>query len=227
MIVTGNVQVARDHLSLGRDVVIPEDADDGLEAFETWAACIHSGGGRRQRPLAIMQLSHAGRQSPNGLGGRLPFVAPVAPSAVAVGSGVRGVAARVLHRVVFQTPRAMEGEEVDGVVAAFVRGARVAARAGFDGVQLHAAHGCECVCLFFCPKMHGHSMYALDLLAQFMSPKVRLFVRSLGRDFDGGCRRTDGRTSTRRRATMRCGSSAESCSPSGRAWRRSLCWGSS
>ena len=178
------MQVARDHLSLGRDVVIPEIGDgDGLEAFEMWAACIHSrGGGRgrgrgRQGPLAIMQLSHAGRQSPNVLGGRLPFVAPLAPSAVAVGSGVRGIVARVLHRVVFQMPKAMEGPEVDGIVAAFVRGARVAARAGFDGVQLHAAHGCECVCAAVFVEMIAHLIDVLDLLAQFMSPKVCSFVR--------------------------------------------------
>jgi 2,4-dienoyl-CoA reductase-like NADH-dependent reductase (Old Yellow Enzyme family) len=89
-----------------------------------------------------MQLSHAGRQSPNVLGGRTPFVSPMAPSAVAVGSKAPDIFARALHYAVFQTPRPMSVVDVDDVVRAFVRGAEVAARAGFDGVQLHAAHGC-------------------------------------------------------------------------------------
>lgn len=38
----------------------------------------------------------------------------------------------------------MSLQDVDEVVTAFVRGARVALESGFDGIQLHAAHGCEC-----------------------------------------------------------------------------------
>jgi 2,4-dienoyl-CoA reductase-like NADH-dependent reductase (Old Yellow Enzyme family) len=38
----------------------------------------------------------------------------------------------------------MSLENIDDVVEAFVRGAKLAVLAGFDGVQLHAAHGCGC-----------------------------------------------------------------------------------
>jgi 2,4-dienoyl-CoA reductase-like NADH-dependent reductase (Old Yellow Enzyme family) len=43
----------------------------------------------------------------------------------------------------FQTPRALSVNEIEDVVRAFVKGAKVALESGFDGIQLHAAHGCE------------------------------------------------------------------------------------
>ncbi|KAF7325583.1 hypothetical protein MKEN_00407900 [Mycena kentingensis (nom. inval.)] len=147
-VMTGNVQVSSTHLSLGRDLVLPADTEEkNIAPFRALADAIH--GRRAHRPLAIMQLSHAGRQSPNMLGGRAPFAPPWAPSAVRVGAS--GFLSSLLHRLMFQTPLEMSLRDIDTVVDAFVHGARVAAAAGFDGVELHAAHG--------------------YLLAQFMSPK--------------------------------------------------------
>ena len=55
-------------------------------------------------------------------------VEPTAPSAV--------------HDATFdRTPRALTSEEIDEIIKAFVEGVRRAQEAGFDGVQLHAAHG--------------------------------------------------------------------------------------
>ncbi|KAF7316541.1 FMN-linked oxidoreductase [Mycena indigotica] len=151
MIITGNVQVSQTHLSLARDIVLPSDlSDDKLEPFRALANAIH--GQREHQPLAIMQLSHAGRQSPNILGGRLPFTAPLGPSRIRVGQSVTGAASSIFHSLMFQTPKSMSIEAIDQVVSAFVHGARVAVEAGFDGIELHAAHG--------------------YLLAQFMSPKA-------------------------------------------------------
>lgn len=42
---------------------------------------------------------------------------------------------------VLGTPKAMTSGEIDAIVALFVHAARVAVAAGFDGVQIHAAHG--------------------------------------------------------------------------------------
>ena len=39
------------------------------------------------------------------------------------------------------TPRALEGEEIPGILAAFKRGAENAKKAGFDGVHIHGANG--------------------------------------------------------------------------------------
>jgi 2,4-dienoyl-CoA reductase-like NADH-dependent reductase (Old Yellow Enzyme family) len=154
MIITGNVQVSKSHLTLGRDNVIPSViTEEGLQAYRNLATAISNDARSPDKlqqgtseTLVVMQLSHAGRQSPNFLGGRWPFVAPLAPSAVPFGTNrnrAENVATRVLNRVLFQTPRAMSVSDIDQVVDAFVRGARMAAATGFHGVQLHAAHGCE------------------------------------------------------------------------------------
>ncbi|KAJ7067686.1 hypothetical protein B0H15DRAFT_871985 [Mycena belliarum] len=153
MIFTGNVQVSPHHLCLARDIVLPRQLSaENLRSFEALATAIH--GERDDKPMAIMQLSHAGRQSPNILGGRLPFVAPLGPSSIRLGSSLtnHGFISDLLHRLLFQVPQAMSSADIDDVVEAFVRGAKLAAQTGFDGVELHAAHG--------------------YLLAQFMSPKA-------------------------------------------------------
>ena len=151
MIITGNVQVSHTHLTLGRDVVIPHHiSDDSLRPFKQWAAAIHGGGhdsAVSKDVLAVMQLSHAGRQSINFFGGRLLFQAPLAPSAIRVGTHYLGWLSFVLHRVFFRTPRPMSIADIDDVVEGFVRGAKVAHMSGFDGAQIHAAHGCKSLSL--------------------------------------------------------------------------------
>jgi N-ethylmaleimide reductase len=80
------------------------------------------------------QLWHVGRIShPDFHGGELP----VAPSAIAADGEVfttRGKAKMV-------TPRALETNEIPGVVAQFKHAAENARAAGFDGVELHGANG--------------------------------------------------------------------------------------
>ncbi|KAF4619445.1 hypothetical protein D9613_005353 [Agrocybe pediades] len=160
MIITGNVQIMKDHGTLGRDMAIPAslDADELLQPFRELADAIHGvrspcDGMRRNKTLAIMQLNHTGRQAANVIGGRLPLKPPLAPSAVRVGSG-KDLGSRMLNTLLFQVPQAMSHTDVCFVMDRFVDGAILAHRTGFDGVQLHAAHG--------------------YLLAQFLSPKTNL-----------------------------------------------------
>jgi 2,4-dienoyl-CoA reductase-like NADH-dependent reductase (Old Yellow Enzyme family) len=160
IIITGNVQVCPAHLTLGRDVVLPKYvSEETLFPFRSLANVIHSNSSPHTlkshtgsevdgslSTLAIMQLSHAGRQSANFIGGRYPFVPPMAPSAIAIGGGTSetNFFSRLFYRALFQTPREMSSSEIDDVVRLFVKGAKVAHQSGFDGVQLHVAHGCEC-----------------------------------------------------------------------------------
>lgn len=150
MVLTGNVQVKKDHLGLGRDVLIPEDDDEmSRRGFRVLADVIHGKGAEGDTgngTLAIMQLSHAGRQSPTFLGGRSIFQPPLAASSVPVQlkqPGTSGLLSRVISGVLFRVPREMAEDDIDDTVDAFVRGATLAWKSGFDGVEIHAAHGCE------------------------------------------------------------------------------------
>ena len=118
--VTGNVMI--DHRAIGEpgNVVLEDDGD--LPALAAWAAAAKAHGG-----LIYMQLNHPGRQVPKFLN-----TESVAPSAVPFSQAMRAM---------FATPRALTVEEIEGLVARFGRSAALAEQAGFDGVQIHGAHG--------------------------------------------------------------------------------------
>ncbi len=79
-----------------------------------------------------VQLAHAGRKAGREVpwkgGARIPGWEVVGPSPIAWDAGS-------------QTPRALDYAGLAGIRDAFVRGAHLAAEAGFDLVELHAAHG--------------------------------------------------------------------------------------
>jgi N-ethylmaleimide reductase len=62
---------------------------------------------------------------------------PVAPSAIAISGHVH----TFTGSVPFETPRALETEEIPAVVEEYRRAAELSIVAGFDGVELHAATG--------------------------------------------------------------------------------------
>lgn len=118
LVITGNVMVDRAHLGEPGNVVIEDDRD--LDALCRWAKTTQDGGS----PIWV-QLNHPGRQA-NPLATR---TRPVAPSAIA--PNLPGVPA----------PRALAEEEIDGIIGRFATAASVAEAAGFNGVQIHGAHG--------------------------------------------------------------------------------------
>lgn len=90
---------------------------------------VHAAGGR-----IVLQLWHVGRISdPLYLNGELP----VAPSAIQP----KGHVSLVRPMKAFETPRALETDEIPGIVEAYRKGAENAKAAGFDGVEIHAANG--------------------------------------------------------------------------------------
>ncbi len=90
---------------------------------------VHAAGGR-----IFQQLYHLGRKSDPS---RMPHgEAPVAPSAIAARGQIGG-----LHGPVdFAMPRALETDEIAGVVGEFRAAAANALRAGMDGVEIHGAN---------------------------------------------------------------------------------------
>jgi 2,4-dienoyl-CoA reductase-like NADH-dependent reductase (Old Yellow Enzyme family) len=91
-----------------------------LESLRKVAAAFHVGGG-----MAILQLYDGGRLADPKI---VPSERLRAPSAV---PSVRPGAL---------TPRAMSSNEVDELLAAFVRSAKLGEEAGFDGIELHGAN---------------------------------------------------------------------------------------
>ncbi|MDO9710818.1 alkene reductase [Paracraurococcus lichenis] len=101
-----------------------------VEGWRRVTEAVHQAGGR-----IVLQLWHVGRISHESLqpGGALP----VAPSAVRPEGQAFTEAGFQPH----PTPRALETDEIPGIVADYRRAAENAKRAGFDGVEIHAANG--------------------------------------------------------------------------------------
>jgi 2,4-dienoyl-CoA reductase-like NADH-dependent reductase (Old Yellow Enzyme family) len=104
-------------------------AADQVKGWKLVTDSVHRAGGR-----ILLQLWHVGRISdPMFLNG----ASPVAPSAIAAAGHVSLV--RPLKS--FVTPRALELEEIPGIIAVYRQGAVNAQQAGFDGVEIHGANG--------------------------------------------------------------------------------------
>ncbi len=91
---------------------------------------VHARGG-----LIFIQLWHVGRISHPSM---LPDnQLPVAPSAICP----TGEAFTYDGMQPFVTPRALKLEEIPGLIADYVNAAKNAKKAGFDGIEIHAANG--------------------------------------------------------------------------------------
>ncbi|VAV84009.1 NADH:flavin oxidoreductases, Old Yellow Enzyme family [hydrothermal vent metagenome] len=94
-------------------------SNDFEDAYKRLTDAVHDGGGK----IAI-QLVHAGGQTDSANAGRRPL----APSAVKVDQ-------------FSEIPAELTKDEIGDIITAFGEGARRARAWGFDGVQLHSAHG--------------------------------------------------------------------------------------
>jgi 2,4-dienoyl-CoA reductase-like NADH-dependent reductase (Old Yellow Enzyme family) len=121
LLITGNVMVHAEALTGPGGVVLDDRAP--LEPFTRWAEAGTAGGA-----AMWLQLNHPGRQ----VQARMPGVV-WAPSAVAIELGK--------HSKRFGRPVAMTEAQISATVERFATAARLAEQAGFDGVEVHAAHG--------------------------------------------------------------------------------------
>lgn len=99
-----------------------------VSAWKPITQAVHERGG-----LIIAQLWHMGRMAHSAVTG----VQPVSSSATAM----PGEAHTYDGKMPFETARPLAVEEIPRLVADYVRAARNAVAAGFDGVQIHAANG--------------------------------------------------------------------------------------
>ncbi|KAM0203162.1 hypothetical protein ACHAQI_010568 [Fusarium lateritium] len=137
LIITGNVQVDPRYLGQPGDIANNTSISRTrvLDSWKKWASACRAAG-----TPTVMQISHPGRQSPAGAGRRGFFEKALAPSAVPLRLG-KGLFAAVISKLIFGTPRAMSAEEILHVRNCFVETAVLASEAGFDGIELHGAHG--------------------------------------------------------------------------------------
>jgi N-ethylmaleimide reductase len=103
--------------------------DGQMAGWKAVADAVHAKGGR-----IFMQLIHGGRQSHVDMTGG---IAPLAPSVVPFD----GVALTKDGWVPVSPHRALEIDEIKGIVEEFKVAAQRAKDAGFDGVELHGANG--------------------------------------------------------------------------------------
>ncbi|MEL7453966.1 MAG: NADH:flavin oxidoreductase/NADH oxidase family protein [Pseudomonadota bacterium] len=120
--ITGNVQVDRMHLEDPANVVIDGPVSNQyMEMLAAWAAAASRNG-----CLSVVQLSHAGRQTPKVVNSE-----PFGPSDVVLN----------MPGGQFAQPTPMSEDDISALLSKFAHAARVCRDAGFNGVQIHAAHG--------------------------------------------------------------------------------------
>ena len=119
LIITGNVMVDGDELGEPNNVVL--DNDNDLEKFRAWTSAAKKNGAQ-----IWAQINHPGRQAPSAISR-----VTVAPSAIKLKIG----------NLAFREPHALTDFEIRGLIKKFAHTAELCKQAGFDGVQIHGAHG--------------------------------------------------------------------------------------
>ncbi|MEL6498910.1 MAG: alkene reductase [Planctomycetota bacterium] len=107
-------------------------SDEQVTGWKQVTDAVHAAGGR-----IVLQLWHVGRISHTDL--QPDGSAPVAPSALRASS--QTYTSKESGMVQVSEPRALETDEIAGIVDDFRRAAENAKRAGFDGVEIHGANG--------------------------------------------------------------------------------------
>lgn len=121
LLLSGNVMVDPSALTGPGGVVLEKGTD--LTPFKQWAQIGKSHGGQ-----FWLQISHPGRQLYKSLG-----ETAVSPSGVELDLGK--------FSSLFAPVRKLEVAEIETIITRFADTAEAAQEAGFDGVQIHGAHG--------------------------------------------------------------------------------------
>jgi len=148
LLITGNVMV--DHRAMTGPGGIVLEENTPLESFKEWAKS-----GSKNGTQMWMQINHPGRQVYAAMGGQV-----LSPSDIALDMGK--------HSKLFTKPLPMTESEIQALIQRFVITASRAVEAGFNGVQIHAAHG--------------------YLLSQFLSPLTNKRIDQWGGSLENRAR---------------------------------------
>jgi 2,4-dienoyl-CoA reductase-like NADH-dependent reductase (Old Yellow Enzyme family) len=135
LILSGNIMIDYDHLEAAGNAIISRDSllsGERFEAFKEMAAAAKEHGS-----LFVGQVSHPGRQVKSNLQKH-----PISASDIQLTGNIMGST--------FEKPRAANEQDIANIVDGFAHAAEYLEKAGYDGIELNAAHG--------------------YLIAQFLSP---------------------------------------------------------
>jgi len=135
LILSGNIMIDYDQLEAAGNPIIPADAPTSGQRFERFRDLATQG--KAQGSLMVGQVSHPGRQVEDKIN-----VKPISASDVQLKGDLFGMT--------FAQPRAATQKDIDHIIESFAHAAEYLEKAGWDGIELHGAHG--------------------YLLAQFLSP---------------------------------------------------------
>lgn len=117
MLITGNTPIDRNHLEHAGNFVL--DAQSDLKQVARLTTAAKSNGAR-----ILAQLAHAGRQTPQ-----------------AINPTPTSISTEVMDLPGYGLPRQASDADLQDVIDKFTQSATIAEETGFDGVQVHAAHG--------------------------------------------------------------------------------------
>ncbi|KAK9823295.1 hypothetical protein WJX72_001698 [[Myrmecia] bisecta] len=104
--------------------------EEQIEAWKPVTRAVHDKGG-----IFFLQLWHVGRASHNAF--QPNSDAPLSSSDIAIQGDIMTPEGPKPH----PKPRALELAEIPGIIKQYVQAAKNALEAGFDGVEIHGAHG--------------------------------------------------------------------------------------
>jgi 2,4-dienoyl-CoA reductase-like NADH-dependent reductase (Old Yellow Enzyme family) len=140
-------------------------SDELIPGLKEMTEAVHQEG--REGAKIVMQLAHAGCRGARHLTGK----EPIGPSAIEMDGK--------------PACRAMKEPDFEHVRTAFAQAARRAREAGFDGVQLHAAHG-YLLSQFLCPALNQRNdQYGGDIQnrGRFITEVYQAIRDAVGNDF--------------------------------------------
>lgn len=125
-ILTGNVMIEFDQLEAAGNPIIPRTEGFEGERFEAFKELATQS--KKHGSLIVAQVSHPGRQCANTI-----QKDPVSASDVQLEGTVMGMQ--------FNKPHPAMQEEIDRIIEGFAHAAEYLEKAGYDGIELHGAHG--------------------------------------------------------------------------------------
>ncbi len=125
-ILTGNIMIEFDQLEAAGNPIIPRTAEPKGERFEAFKKLASES--KAHGSLVIGQVSHPGRQVGSSIQKN-----PVSASDVQLEGNVMGMT--------FEKPHPATEDEIDRIMEGFTHAAEYLHAAGYDGIELHGAHG--------------------------------------------------------------------------------------